>query len=425
MCAAANWIENFFRKMIFQSMSKNVLWNMLGLIFRALIQAGYLIVLSRNMGAEGYGAFAGLVSLAILLSPLSGWGVAYVLIKRLSNKQNSAKALLASAIKQILISGFVLLVLMSISAHSFFSIDIRSIILLGVSELILVPISLIAVNFALFFERGSIVALAMCLVPVFRLFIVIAFLFIESNLDIRIISEIHFYGSMFGALISLCVVYAMVGTPDFKFKYDWSLISEGNDYVAGSLVSSMYTEADKIIILQMLGAAALGPYAVAFRVVSVFLLPITALASVVLPRLFALTDLKKILTLIKGTMIFSVAYGLLAAVVLKYFAPMTPLIFGAEFFNSIDIILLLFLWPLIYAIKIVSATALTGIGSQRIRVYIESAGLFLMIILNIFVLPLIGITGSALSLLIIEMLIAIFCGISFFYQIKHKGIKPV
>src|SRR3546814_17242400 len=55
-------------------LGQNTLLGTGGLAIRALIQAGYLLVLSRWLGASGYGLFAGSVAVAILGAPLAGWG---------------------------------------------------------------------------------------------------------------------------------------------------------------------------------------------------------------------------------------------------------------------------------------------------------------------------------------------------------------
>jgi galactoside O-acetyltransferase len=99
-------------------------------------------------------------------------------------------------------------------------------------------------------------------------------------------------------------------------------------------------EIDKIIILQSLGAAVLGPYAVSFRVVGVFLIPISALASSILPRLFSLEDNLKIYRLVKIATLISIGYGMFAGAVLWLIAPLVPRIFGVEFSDSIAYVVL-------------------------------------------------------------------------------------
>lgn len=95
------------------SVGQSTVWISFALAIRALIQAFYLIILSRLIGAEQYGLFAGYISVVMLLYPLAGWGISYLIIERLTANLTSPATLLAVALRQIVIIGIPLLISVS------------------------------------------------------------------------------------------------------------------------------------------------------------------------------------------------------------------------------------------------------------------------------------------------------------------------
>src|SRR5579859_3680750 len=85
-------------------LGRNALLSTMGLGTRAVIQAAYLIVLSHWMGPKGYGLFAGSVAAAILMAPISGWGIAVVLSQHVSRDRTKSQSLWAAAILQVALS---------------------------------------------------------------------------------------------------------------------------------------------------------------------------------------------------------------------------------------------------------------------------------------------------------------------------------
>ena len=65
-------------------LGRNSIYGTIGLAARSVIQAGYLLLMSRWLGASGYGVFAGSIALAILAAPLAGWGMPLLMTKWLA-----------------------------------------------------------------------------------------------------------------------------------------------------------------------------------------------------------------------------------------------------------------------------------------------------------------------------------------------------
>jgi O-antigen/teichoic acid export membrane protein len=417
--------NNRFPRFTIGKLGRTTLWSAAGLCCRALIQAGYLIVLSRSMGVSGYGAFAGAVALVMLLSPLSGWGISYLLTQKLISSPTRYRELFISALIQIFLSGCLLLLASFLLAMVFLDakISFYSLLLLGISELFLLPAALIAMNFSLVSENGRVAAITMCVIPFGRLIaVVVPAIFFGRSLDFKYVCELHFYGSIVGFLFSFLLVVKMVGLP-LRYSYSDSinLFAGSGRYAVGSLVTSNYLEVDKILILQVLGSAALGSYSVAFRVASVCVMPIAALMSSILPRFFALSDPIKILKLAKLAVMTTVLYGVLVCVGVLLVAPLLPKVFGSDFYSAVSLLMLFSVWPLFYAIRNIAATALTGIGLQRVRIFAELIGLILIIVLNLTLLPQLGARAAVYSLLVSEIFVGVACSAFFYMKLNQRG----
>src|SRR6185437_4094786 len=254
-------------------LGQNALLSTAGLGTRAIIQAGYLIVLSRWMGPHGYGLFAGSVAAAIIIALVSGWGIAYVVTQQVARDRTRSHALWATAILQVLLSGILLIgVLMVGSGLALVErVDIRSMVLLGFAELVALPLVQVATSLCLALDRGATAAVSMCLVPAFRLFSMIAAVAVGVSGTPDHVAFLHFAGSVAGMLVAIYLVHRVDGAPAWRERLPLPKATiEGTRYAVGSLVGTSYQEVDKVLLLQILGATVAGTYTAAFRVMSVF-----------------------------------------------------------------------------------------------------------------------------------------------------------
>lgn len=390
----------------------------LGLFFRALIQAIYLVLVSRSIGVDGYGFFAGVVAVSILLSPLAGWGCSNIVTRKISAENIAVTSVLMPVLMQVLITGMFLLVLVASVSTLINYIEITILLLVGVSELILLPIVLAIANIGIALRKTVFAAVIACVVPVARLLsLFLALLLVSGDVTVEYVCWSYFAGSLLGAIISMVYLVHVIGLPEFPSPIISSeMFKSGGPYAMSSAISSSFMELDKIIVLHFLGSAALGLYSLAFRVASIFILPIAAFGSVILPRIFAGKVDHQSGGSIKILLVFPLVYGIIAGFIMWILAPLIPFVFGNEFAGSVDYLRLLALWPVLHGIRSCLGVGLVGIGRQSGRLLIELAGLITVILLNICLIPQYGVVSAIFSFLVIEFLMAI----SFFYLFKRK-----
>lgn len=394
-------------------------WNTLfgtgGLGVRAVVQAGYLLVLSRWLGASGFGLFAGSVALAVLVAPLANWGSPLLLTRHIACDPGSSRGMWATALSQTgVIGGLLSLGLLLVAGFTLReNVGFGTMAMLAAAELILLPAAQAATSQCFALERGLAGGACICLVPVARLSAAVAMLAGGMDGTPMHAAIAHFMGSLAGLLAALGLVAVVDGWPDWSRRLRiGEAMRQGTQYAVGGLVGNSYQELDKVLMLQLLGAAIVGSYTASFRVVSVFVMPVAALVGATLPRLMALHGKPDQARTYRAMVMAAAAYGVLASLGSLSVAPFMPALFGPGYEATSHLVMLLAPWPLVYALHQSAATALTATGRQGVRVGIEAAGLVLVGVLNLVLLRSVGAAGSAYALLTAEAMIALGCWVA-------------
>jgi O-antigen/teichoic acid export membrane protein len=221
----------------------------------------------------------------------------------------------------------------------------------------------------------------------------------------------HVLGTVLGAAAVFLLVRALVGRADWRgIAPSRELASRGHGYALGMLTGTSYTEVDKVLMLQIAGAAMAGLYTAAFRVAAVLVIPVSALTTNALPRMFRAAGSPEWMRVFTAVGLAAAAYAALAMGLALAVAPWLPAVFGADYAPSSALLRILAAWVAMYAVHQVAGAGLTSIGRQGTRVAIEACGLGAIVVLNLALLPRLGATGAAWSLLAAESAIAVALG---------------
>lgn len=405
-------------------LGQNTVYATVGLGLRAAIQAGYLLAMSRWLGPVGYGIFAGSVALAILVAPLANWGSPLVLTRHIARDRGHSRALWATALLQTGVTGGLLSIAMLIVSASFLhgGVDVRVMCLLVLSELVLLPAAQAATSLCFALERGFASAFAMCLVPASRLLAVVGLIVASVEGNPANAAMAHFIGSFVGLAMAVLLVAILDGWPDWRRRLNLvESTREGTAYAFGGVVGASYQEIDKVLMLQLLGAAVVGPYTVAFRIISIFALPVSALIGATLPRLMALHGEPGQARTFRAVCMAALTYGCAASLAAFLVAPLIPNLFGAGYAAAVKYIILFSPWPLLFALHQCAATWLTASDRQAVRVWIEGAGLLLVAALNLLLLPRMGAEASVGSLQLAEGVMMIGCLVAIWLSRSKTG----
>ena len=125
---------------------------------RLVVQAGSLLLVARLLEPQQFGAFAGVAALAVLLGTLATFGTHLVLIGEMAKDHARQVQVLAYAIPTTLVCGGILLVaFLSICALTLQGNGIgwQVLLAIGIAEMLLQPLSLLAVAKLLALERTA------------------------------------------------------------------------------------------------------------------------------------------------------------------------------------------------------------------------------------------------------------------------------
>ncbi|GAA4853394.1 hypothetical protein GCM10023332_00530 [Luteimonas vadosa] len=383
-----------------------------GLVLRAVIQAIYLLVVSRWLGASDFGLFAGSVAVAAIVAPLANWGTPLLLTRHVARNPESSRAMWATALSQTGRVGGLLSVLVLALAGFVLRehVGLWAMALVVVAELILVPATQAATSQCFALERGMAGSISICLVPAGRVLAAVAMLAAGLDGSPGHAAIAHFVGSLGGLAAALVLVAIVDGWPAWSRRMRTGPATrEGTPYAIGGLVGTSYLELDKVLMLQLLGAAIVGPYTAGFRVVGVLVMPIAALIGATLPRLMALHQTSGQARTYRAVLVSAVGYGLLASLATLALSPFVPALFGPGYEDTARYVQWLSPWPLLYALHHSAASALTASDRQGQRIRIESAGLGIAIVLNVVLLPKLGAAGAVVALLATEAVVALMC----------------
>lgn len=167
----------------------------------------------------------------------------------------------------------------------------------------------------------------------------------------------------------------------------------------GNFIQFLNYRLDVFIVNYLSGRDALGLYMLAVSLGQMIWLMSKAAATVLLPNIAALQEAavagaQRTAQITRVAFVISLASALLLAL---FAAPLVPWIFGAEYHPSVAPLLWLLPGIVAFSVTNVIASYLAGIGKPRLNLYVALAGLVITIVLDLLLIPSLGIVGAAIA----------------------------
>jgi len=195
----------------------------------------------------------------------------------------------------------------------------------------------------------------------------------------------------------------------------------------GSAAQAGVTDLDKLILSRLDGSAAVGIYSVACRVVAVSSLPVGSAYTVLLRTFFyaGVVGSRPLLTLAGRTAVGAVLYGGLAGAVLWFLSGVLPGVVGPRYDGSALAIRYLALVPLLQGLYAVSANSLLSLGAEAAWARLQVAALVVNAVLNVWLVPYAGWTGSATASVVTQVLQVLCTGSALLWRVRWGGSGPM
>ncbi|WP_374276229.1 oligosaccharide flippase family protein [Azonexus sp.] len=370
---------------------------------RLAFQFAYLIVVARLLGAAGYGTFSGIVALAATLSPLAGAGFGLILVKQVSRHPESFPRYWGKALSAITISAPLLILAMGAMAAVILpdTGETLALLIVGVSELLLVPLVAACANAYQAHERLGASIFNFVLLNGGRLLAMGALTLHNRHPNLNLFALAYLAGTALPAALSLAIATRTFGRPVAELRGLAGGLWEGLGFAASGVTGVAQAEIDKSLLLRLDSAIATGTYSVATRIVFAACTPLISYMLAAVPRLFrAGTNGIVGIRRTAGILLVPVlVYGVLAGGAIYLLAPWLPAVLGEGFASSVSVIRMLAPLPCLIGVSSLLLAVLSCSGAQAARIGIELAALGLGIGLNIALIPALGVSGTVYAAL--------------------------
>ncbi len=389
-------------------------WMLSGNGAATLFQALYFLLIGRMLGSGEYGAFAGVVALVNVLSQFSSLGMEMVLLRTVSRDRANfavtwARALAVSSAGFAVLFGAVMLY-----GHFFLSARLQQLLpYLALSDALFGKLTQLGSRALQGADLARWSAKLLALTNAARA-TAAAVLFLwaflnHAHISVLFWAQMYTLSSLLVAVAGFCLVTRLLGWPQWETIQRRHLF-EGLSFSCSSSAISVYNDIDKAVLVSYGMLAEAGVYAAAYRVVDVLSTPVISLFGAASPRLFREGAAGGAPAADRGArslLRWAVPFGLFAAPVLAFGAPLLPRLFGHSFAGSVSALRFLCVLPLLRALHYAWGTAITACANQWIRTGAQCGVAVLNLLLNLLLIPRWGWQGAAFASLVTDGALAL------------------
>jgi O-antigen/teichoic acid export membrane protein len=387
-----------FQKLRTSSLARNAGWMFLGQGLNLLLQAAYFILLAHLLGVRQYGIFAGAFAFVSIAAPYSALGSGLVFLRYVSTNPKNHSVYWGNVIFATIVMGSFLTLLLRIVAPHLLNQESAAVILLvALGECICRQLAICIGQMFQAFEQLRMTAAMNLLTSLLRL---LAVLGLSATLHHATAWQWAFASlvvSTLAAAAGSAMISVSHGWPRFAPRLFVSRFSEGLNFSLAGSTQSVYNDIDKTLLSHYGMNVANGIYTMAYRVVDVATIPVTALDAAALPRYFRQSgeggnSVRNLALRLAGR---AALLGLVTAVCMFLAAPLIPLVIGKGFAESVLALRWLSLLPAFRGIHQLTGSAVTGLGFQRYRTRGQIAAAVFNLGLNLWLIPRYGWHGAA------------------------------
>ena len=269
------------------------------------------------------------------------------------------------------------------------------------------------------FERMHFIS-AFKVLRTFLLLILLIF-FVKHANDLIMVSFSFVLSEALVALIAICSLHKglslFIRTLEFSFcKY---LIKESFPVFMTFFMALVYYNSDVVLLQFLKGEAIVGIYSAAYRIILLGIIPITLWLQAFAPSLSQhFFDYGNFWKFVRGNLIIGLVSSLMIITLAKYVVLFS---YGDKFFESIGILRILSIMPLLSAVAGSFANVLSLWNLQGKQLLATATGAIVNITLNLLLIPKYGMVGAAAATAAAELSVAAIA--SYFVCIRYKTQK--
>ncbi|MBN1565610.1 MAG: flippase [Anaerolineae bacterium] len=371
------------------------------------------LLLARLLGTEGYGTYGTIGALLAVGASIPEFGMGLIVIRDIANRPKDAGHYLASTLTlQTVFSVIGYGVLMIAALLLGYDSGLRALLALAAVNLLVDSLGNMCHNQLLAMERmvipaiiaaGHIVAL-----------VTLAGIILAAGGGLWGLYIATTIAGLLRAGVYWAVLLRFNIRPSFPVNWEIAraLVINGAPIAATSFLSLAYMHSDKLITTALIGEESTGQLMAGFVIVFgvVELLSVTVMVAVfpLMSRTYGSGELAMFDFMIEKLSFFNLILSLPLAVYTSLLAvPLSTWIFGPDYTRTADVLQVLIWYTVVTMVSNVFSKAMLIQNRQTRLLLIRSGGLVINIMLNIILLPIVGIPGAAIATLIAESVILV------------------
>ena len=392
-------------------LARNTLWLAGGQTLRVLVQGLYFVALARALGASGYGAFVGVLSLVGAVTPFASLGTGALMVKNTARDRAAFRRYWGSAIVTSVMLGGVLLIAVLAGQHWLLPSTVSLVLVLGVaaSDLIFLPLLELSGQAYQAFERLKRTAQIFILWSALKLVAAGALFLGLAPSTQASWGVLYVTTTIVAAAASVRVVVRELGAPILGLVRRPGELKEGAYFSIGGSARTLYDDIDKVLLARLTTLEATGTYGAAYRIIDLAFLPVMSLLQASFAGFFqhGARGLRSALRYAAGMIKAAFLYGVLAGIGLYLAAGLIPFFLGPGYAKSVDAVRWLAPLPFLKSVHYFAANGLSGSGHQGWRTAAQVIVATVNVALNLWLIPVWSWRGAAWASLVSDGLLAV------------------
>ena len=384
---------------------QNASWIIVCKIVQSVLGLVVSMLTARYLGPSNFGKINFAASLVAFVSPIMFLGMSEILVQEIVNKPESEGEAIGSSIIMCLCSSFfcILGICAFVKITSGDEPETLLICLLYSFILIFQAIELIQYWFQakLLSKYSSINSLiAYLIVAGYRIFL------LATKKSIYWFAVANALDSLIIALV-LVVIYYKIGQNKLSFSFDRckTLFSKGKYYIISNLMLVVFAQTDRIMLKMMIDDAATGYYSAAVNSANLTAFVFVAVINSVRPTIFESRKIsedkfEKNVSRLYCVIIYAALFQSLIMSILA--RPIILILYGKDYMTSISALRIVVWYTAFSYIGGIRNIWILAEGKHKYIMSINLVGALSNVILNYFLIPIIGVNGAAVASLVTQ-----------------------
>ena len=378
----------------------NAEWIIACKIVQAILGVIISMFTARYLGPSQFGVINYATAVVAFVSPIAKLGITYVIVQEIVYSPEEEGKILGSSIIMSLVSSALCIV----GVISFSAImnpdDTVTIIVCALYSILLISHALEVIQYwfqaKLMSKYPSIVAVIVYIViSIYKAILLVlnkgVYWFAVSNaIDHLIIGVV------------LLIIYKKISNQKLQFSFTWvkKMLSQSKHFIIPSMMVTIFAQTDKIMLKLMIDDTATGVYAAAATCAGMTSFVFSAIIDSMRPTIVEYrkkdiglyeTNLCRLYSIV---IYLALAQSLAMTLLAK---PIIWILYGSEYFSAVPALRIVVWYTTFSYIGAVRNIWMLAEGKQRYLWIINLCGAITNVVLNIILIPLLGISGAAIA----------------------------